>query len=87
MTKKISIAPIPVLFVDRPKLDESESLENLKDNLDINKKVNQKKKYPLDELNFTTNIGNTEYEVSTSFDISGKQTLMQQFMKIILSQN
>lgn len=87
MTKKISIAPIPVIFVDRPKLDECESLENLKDYLDINKKVNQEKKYPLDELNFTTKIGNTEYEVSTSFDISGKQTLMQQFMKIILSQN
>ncbi|MBE6623564.1 MAG: hypothetical protein E7621_05205 [Ruminococcaceae bacterium] len=87
MTKKISIAPIPVIFVDRPKLDESESLENLKDYLDINKKVNQEKKYPLDELNFTTKIGNTEYEVSTNFDISGKQTLMQQFMKIILSQN
>ena len=87
MTKKISIAPIPVIFVDRPKLDESESLENLKDYLDINKKVNQEKKYPLDELNFTTKIGNTEYEVSTRFDISGKQTLMQQFMKIILSQN
>ena len=87
MTKKISIAPIPVIFVDRPKLDECESLENLKDYLDINKKVNQKKKLPLDELNFTTKIGNTEYEVSTSFDISGKQTLMQQFMKIILSQN
>ena len=87
VTKKISIAPFPVIFVDRPKLDENEHFENLKDYLDINKKVNQKKKYPLDELNFTTKIGNTEYEVSTSFDISGKQTLMQQFMKIILSQN
>ena len=42
-------------------------------------------KYPLDELNFTTKIGNTEYEVSTSFDISGKQTLLEQFKKLILS--
>jgi len=85
MTKKISIAPIPVIFVDRPKLDENEHFENLKDYLDINKKVNQEKKYPLDELNFTTKIGKTEYEVSTSFDMSGKHTLLEQFKNLILS--
>ena len=85
MLKKISITPIPVIVVDRPKIDESESLENLKDYLGVNEKVKQKRKYPLAELNFTTKIGNTEYAVCTSFDISGKQTLLEQFKNLILS--
>ena len=85
MLKKISIAPIPIVYVDRPKLDENENLENLGYYLDVNKKQHHKVKYPLDELNFTTKIGNTEYEVSTSFDLSGKQTLLEQFKNLILS--
>ena len=85
MTKKISIQPIPVIVVDRIKLDENESLENLKYYFDVNKRQHHKVKYPLDELNFTTKIGNTEYQVSTSFDLSGKQTLLKQFKKLILS--
>ena len=85
MTKKISIQPIPVIVVDRIKLDENESFENLKYYLDVNKRQRNKVKYPLDELNFTTKIGNTEYEVSTSFDISEKETLLEQLKKLILS--
>ena len=85
MMKKISLQPIPIILVDRPRLNENESFENLRYYLDINKKQNYKVKYPLDELNFTTKIGNTEYVVSTSFDISGKQTLLEQFKKLILS--
>jgi hypothetical protein len=71
--------------VDRAKVDENESFENLKYYLDTNKRQRYEIKYPLDELNFTTKIGNTEYEVSTNFDISGKQTLLEQFKKLILS--
>ena len=85
MVKKITIQPIPIIVVDRIKLDEDESFENLKYYLDTNKRQRHKIKYPLDELNFTTKIGNTEYEVSTNFDISGKQTLLEQFKKLILS--
>ena len=85
MTKKITIQPIPIILVDRPRLDENESFENLRHYLDINKKQRHKVKYPLDELNFTTKIGKTEYEVSTSFDISGKHTLLEQFKNLILS--
>ena len=85
MTKKISIQPIPIIVVDRMKLDENESFENLKYYVDVNKRQRHEVKYPLDELNFATKIGNTEYEVSTSFDISGKQTLLEQFKKLILS--
>ena len=85
MTKKISIQPIPIIVVDRIKLDENENFENLKYYLEINKRQRHKVKYPLDELNFTTKIGNTKYEVSTSFDLSGKQTLLEQFKKLILS--
>lgn len=85
MTKKITIQPIPVIVVDRLKLDENESFENLKYYLDVSKRQHHIVKYPLDELNFTTKIGNTEYEVSTNFDISGKQTLLEQFKKLILS--
>ena len=85
MLKKLSIQPIPIIIVDREKIDENESFENLKFYLDINKKQSHKVKYPLDELNFTTKIGNTEYEVSTSFDISGKHTLLEQFKNLILS--
>ena len=85
MTKKISIQPIPIILVDRDKIDENECFENLRYYLDINKKQRQNIKYPLDELNFTTKIGNTEYEVSTSFDLFGKQTLLEQFKKLILS--
>ena len=77
MTKKISIQPIPVIVVDRIKLDENESFENLKYYVDVNKRQRHEVKYPLNELNFTTKIGNTEYEVSTNSDISGKQTLLE----------
>ncbi len=85
MVKKISIQPVPIIVVNRAKVDENESFENLKYYLDANKRQRHEIKYPLDELNFTTKIGNTEYEVSTNFDISGKQTLLEQFKKIILS--
>ena len=85
MTKKITIQPTPIILVDRPRLDENESFENLRHYLDINKKQRHKVKYPLDELNFTTKIGKTEYTVSTSFDISGKQTLLEQFKNLVLS--
>ena len=85
MVKKITIQPIPVIVVDRIKLDEDESFENLKYYVDVNKRQRHEVKYPLNELNFTTKIGNTEYEVSTSFDLSGKQTLLEQFKKLILS--
>ena len=85
MVKKITIQPIPIIVVDRIKLDEDESFENLKYYLDTDKRQRHKIKYPLDELNITTKIGNTEYVVSTSFDISGKQTLLEQFKKLILS--
>ena len=84
MLKKITIQPVPIIVVDRPRLDENESFENLRHYLDINKKQRHKVKYPLDELNFTTKIGKTEYEVSTSFDISGKHTLLEQFKNLIL---
>ena len=85
MVKKISIQPVPIIVVDRAKVDENENFENLKYYLDTNKRQRYEIKYPLDELNFTTKIGNTEYEVSTNFDISGKQTLLEQFKKLILS--
>ncbi len=85
MVKKISIQPVPIIVVNRAKVDENESFENLKYYLDVNKRQRHEIKYPLDELNFTTKIGNTEYEVSTNFDISGKQTLLEQFKKLILS--
>ena len=85
MLKKISIQPIPIIVVDREMIDENESFENLRYYLDINKRQHHKIKYPLDELNFTTKIGKTEYEVSTSFDISGKHTLLEQFKNLILS--
>ncbi len=85
MTKKITLQPVPIILVDSPRLDENESFENLKHYLDINKKQRHKVKYPLDELNFTTKIGKTEYAVSTSFDMSGKHTLLEQFKNLILS--
>lgn len=84
MTKKITLQPIPIILVDRPRLDENESFENLRHYLDVNKRQHQKVKYPLDELNFTTKIGKTEYEVSTRFDMSGKHTLLEQFKNLIL---
>ena len=85
MTKKITLQPVPIIVVDRPRLDANESFENLKYYLDTNKRQHHKIKYPLDELNFTTKIGKTEYTVSTSFDVSGKQTLLEQFKNLILS--
>ena len=85
MMKKISLQPVPIILVDRPRLNENESFENLRYYLDINKKQNHKVKYPLDELNFTTKIGKAEYEVSTSFDISGKHTILEQFKNLMLS--
>ena len=85
MTKKITLQATPIIVVDRPRLDENESFENLRYYLDVNKRQHHKVKYPLDELNFITKIGKTEYEVSTSFDMSGKHTLLEQFKNLILS--
>lgn len=85
MVKKNVIDPVPIIVVDKARLDENESFENLKYYLDTNKRQHHKIKYPLDELNFSTKIGKTEYTVSTSFDISGKQTLLEQFKNLILS--
>jgi len=85
MVKRNIIGPIPIIVVDKPRLDENESFENLKYYLDANKRQRHEIKYPLDELNFTTKIGKTEYTVSTSFDISGKQPLLEQFKNLILS--
>ena len=85
MTKKITIHPVPIIVVDRLRVDENESFENLRHYLDVNKRHHHKVKYPLEELNFTTKIGKTEYEVSTSFDMSGKHTLLEQFKNLILS--
>ena len=85
MTKKLTLQPTPIIVVDRPRIDENESFENLKYYLDVNKRQHHKIKYPLDEFNFTTKIGKTEYEVSTSFDMSGKHTLLEQFKNLILS--
>ena len=85
MVKKNTIIPIPIIVVDKAKLDENESFENLKYYIGTNKRQRHKIKYPLDELNFTTKIGKTEYTVSTSFDVSGKQTLLEQFKNLILS--
>ena len=85
MVKKNVIGPVPIIVVDKARLDEKESFENLKYYLDSNKRQHHKIKYPLDELNFTTKIGKTEYTVSTSFDISGKQTLLEQFKNLVLS--
>ena len=85
MVKKISIQPVPIIVVDRAKVDENESFENLKYYLDTDKRQRHEIKHPLDELNFTTKIGNVEYEVSTSFDISGNHTLLEQFKNLILS--
>ena len=85
MKKKINIQHVPIILVDRPRLDENESFENLRYYLDVNKRQHHKVKYPLDELNFTTKIGKTEYEVSTIFDMSGKHTLLEQFKNLILS--
>ena len=85
MTKKITIQPVPIIVVGRLRIDENESFENLRYYLDVNKRQHHKVKYPLDELNFTTKIGKTEYEVSTIFDMSGKHTLLEQFKNLILS--
>lgn len=85
MLKKITIAPVPII-VCRERLCEDE-LDYLSSYYNVNKYIKKKIKYPLDNLNFTTKIGNTEYEVSSSFDISGKQTILEQFQKLILSQN
>ena len=37
------------------------------------------------ENNFRMNISGTEYEVSTHFDISGKQSVLQQFRALLLN--
>ena len=36
---------------------------------------------------FTTKIGGTVYEVSTHFSTDGKQSVLQQFRDLLLSQN
>lgn len=40
-----------------------------------------------DNLNFEIKIGGTVYEVRSHFNIEGKQSVLEQFKNIILSQN
>ena len=40
-----------------------------------------------DNLNFEIKIGGTIYEVCSHFNIEGKQSVLEQFKKLILSQN
>lgn len=84
MLEKINIPPVPIIVVkDRLCEDDLEYLHHF---VNRNKAVKREIKHPLNELNFTTKIGRTEYLISTKFDISGKQTLLEQFKHLILSQ-
>ncbi len=85
MLEKITIPPIPII-VCRDRLCEDD-LDHLSSFFNVSKALKREVKYPLNNMNFTKRIGNTEYEVSTKFDISGTQTLLEQFQKLILSQN
>ena len=40
-----------------------------------------------DNLNFEIKIGGTIYEVHSHFNIEGKQSVLEQFKNIILSEN
>ena len=40
-----------------------------------------------DNLNFKIKIGGTIYEVCSHFNIEGKQSVLEQFKNLILSQN
>lgn len=40
-----------------------------------------------DSLNFEIKIGGTVYEVHSHFNIEGKQSVLEQFKNLILSQN
>ena len=40
-----------------------------------------------DNLNFEIKIGGTIYEVCSHFNIEGKQSVLEQFKNLILSQN
>ena len=40
-----------------------------------------------DNLNFEIKIGGTIYEVYSHFNIEGKQSVLEQFKNLILSQN
>ena len=40
-----------------------------------------------DNLNFEIKIGGTTYEVNSHFNIEGKQSVLEQFKNLILSQN
>ena len=85
MIKEINLPPVPII-VCRDKLCEDD-LDHLSSFYNVSKAIKPKIKYPLDEMNFTTKIGRTEYVVNTNFDISGKQTILEQFKNLILSQN
>lgn len=40
-----------------------------------------------DNLNFELKIGGTTYEIYTRFNINGKQSVLEQFKNLILSEN
>ena len=40
-----------------------------------------------DNLNFELKIGGTTYEICTRFNINGKQSVLEQFKNLILSEN
>ena len=40
-----------------------------------------------DNLNFELKIGGTTYDICTHFNIEGKQSVLEQFKNLILSEN
>lgn len=43
--------------------------------------------YEVDDTAFITKIGNTTYEVSTHFNVNGKETVLEQFRELLSELN
>lgn len=43
--------------------------------------------YEVDDTAFLTKIGNTTYEVSTHFNVNGKETVLEQFKELLTELN
>lgn len=91
MTKKMEIYPNnEVAFIVPPEpIDENEPI-CLADYFiprSSEKLFNYDRMRRFGEDTFTTQIGGTTYEVSTHFNPKGTQSVMEQFKKLILSEN
>jgi hypothetical protein len=88
MLQKIDFKQMPLVVKGSGRVDETRPIDLLEyvTPYDSTRKDSfQVQAIPM-KMSFSMKVGNTIYDVSTCFDTEGKQTMLQQFKNLILSE-